>query len=477
MTRTICAAGALALPILLAGCGGGGGGGGSQSQTQAIPFADNVYAVTSPDTPVSGQLYASSPDNKSISYVLDQKPSSGTVSLNSGGSYTYTPNKGFNGTDTFTFEAKTSNGTSDPATATIVVNPSPPKVSAFGAPAYVTAGGPASVAIKVRLQNPPNGQATVDYTTVDGTAKAGTDYTAESGTLTFGPGVTSQTVTVPLSDTVGQQYRYFQLRLVNPSSNIQLGADTATVVLRYWPEPLNDTGVTGCGTDSNGNPLNPNTCPQSAYPGQDADFGRDRANYKGTLAKVGSGQFGDDFTKMGHDGKPLFNQGAQYGVEPWSCVRDNWTGLEWEVPTPVANAGLFDSGYVYTWYDPDSSTNGGSAGTANGGPNKMDMEHFVKAANQFGLCGHSDWRVPSAAELRNLLTVSAAAVGGGQSAEVPSIPTLEPYGYWSATPDPQHPGRAVVVSMSNAYDSFLPNDGSASPSGGAYVILVRGGGN
>ena len=38
----------------------------------------------------------------------------------------------------------------------------------------------------------------VNYTTVDGTAKAGTDYTAESGKLTFASGVTMQTVAVPI---------------------------------------------------------------------------------------------------------------------------------------------------------------------------------------------------------------------------------------------------------------------------------------
>ena len=38
---------------------------------------------------------------------------------------------------------------------------------------------------------------TVGYTTVDGTAQAGSDYQATSGTLTFNPGETSKDVTVP----------------------------------------------------------------------------------------------------------------------------------------------------------------------------------------------------------------------------------------------------------------------------------------
>src|SRR5439155_143250 len=37
---------------------------------------------------------------------------------------------------------------------------------------------------------------TMDYTSADGTAMAGTDYTATSGTLTFAPGETSKSVAV-----------------------------------------------------------------------------------------------------------------------------------------------------------------------------------------------------------------------------------------------------------------------------------------
>ena len=40
---------------------------------------------------------------------------------------------------------------------------------------------------------------TVDYTTTNATAVAGTDYEAASGTLTFDPGVTSRTVTVTVT--------------------------------------------------------------------------------------------------------------------------------------------------------------------------------------------------------------------------------------------------------------------------------------
>ena len=43
-------------------------------------------------------------------------------------------------------------------------------------------------------------EATVDYRTKDGTAKAGSDYTLTSGTLTFAPGEDEKTVSVPIAD-------------------------------------------------------------------------------------------------------------------------------------------------------------------------------------------------------------------------------------------------------------------------------------
>jgi VCBS repeat-containing protein len=48
-------------------------------------------------------------------------PASGTLTLNSNGSFTYTPNTGFSGTDSFTYTATDGVNTSAPATVTITV--------------------------------------------------------------------------------------------------------------------------------------------------------------------------------------------------------------------------------------------------------------------------------------------------------------------------------------------------------------------
>ena len=61
-------------------------------------------------------------------------------------------------------------------------------------------GSDASLGFAVTLDRAASGQVTVDYTTVDGTAKAGEDYMRSSGTLAFSPGELEKTVAVPILD-------------------------------------------------------------------------------------------------------------------------------------------------------------------------------------------------------------------------------------------------------------------------------------
>ena len=72
---------------------------------------------------------------------------------------------------------------------------------------------------------------TVDFTTADGTAVAGTDYTATTGTLTFGASQTSQTIKIPLLIEPGAQpTKSFSVLLSNPGSGATLGARTSATV-------------------------------------------------------------------------------------------------------------------------------------------------------------------------------------------------------------------------------------------------------
>ena len=76
------------------------------------------------NTPVNGQLVATDPEGSSVTFSLGKgrRAKRGTVVVLPNGQFTYTPESGFIGTDSFTFQA--SDGTaSATGTATITVGP------------------------------------------------------------------------------------------------------------------------------------------------------------------------------------------------------------------------------------------------------------------------------------------------------------------------------------------------------------------
>jgi hypothetical protein len=91
--------------------------------------ADDSYA-----TPINTLLTVPAPgllandtdvDSGSLTVVLPPvtNPTNGTLSLNTDGSFTYTPNPGFTGADSFTYRASDGFATSNIATVTITVGP------------------------------------------------------------------------------------------------------------------------------------------------------------------------------------------------------------------------------------------------------------------------------------------------------------------------------------------------------------------
>ena len=72
----------------------------------------------------------------------------------------------------------------------------------------------------------------INYTTVDGTAKAGTDYTAKSGTVTFAAGELTKTITVLVNSRDANSPEIsFSLKLINPTTGAQIGATAATCTI------------------------------------------------------------------------------------------------------------------------------------------------------------------------------------------------------------------------------------------------------
>lgn len=263
---------------------------------------------------------------------------------------------------------------------------------------------------------------------------------------------------------------------------------------------LNDTGIDGC-SENITTPsvwVNNAVCNAINWVGnlwgeqQDAYFGRDKQAREGTLTKVGGGMTGFDFTKIGASGKVLVKQGETWsdnGTEAagtqWDCVRDNVTGLVWEVKRNDLEH-LRHMAHRYSWYNQYSTMNGGNAGyemperdLLNGavvvtGPtctgvadvNKCNTQSYVAAVNEAGLCGKTDWRMPTVDELRNL-----AHTGRNDPAiDTNYFPNTVNHAHWSSSP-------YAISAADQAYSVFFTDgfEGRISKSFALPVRLVRSG--
>ncbi len=92
--------------------------------------------------------------------------------------------------------------------------------------------GTTNFTFSVLLSAPSAAPVTVNYSTVDGTAQAGSDYQAVSGTITFAPGQTSRQITVQvLGDSVSEANETFSVKLSSPSGATLARAQATGTIL------------------------------------------------------------------------------------------------------------------------------------------------------------------------------------------------------------------------------------------------------
>jgi len=207
---------------------------------------------------------------------------------------------------------------------------------------------------------------------------------------------------------------------------------------------LNDTGVDWCADNLANHQIDgtraemTETCNviSKTHPGQDAHHGRDMLARSRELSKAGHGNAGFDFTKICRNGKVAGERGCPPNPSPgsrprnWGCTLDNVTGLTWELKS---ESGLQSYDNTYSWYSPDETVNGGDAGMMNGGQCKgssCDTHAYVQKINETGLCGISDWRLPTRKELLSIVDNSSLK----PAVDLRFFPNTVPSRYWSASP-------------------------------------------
>ncbi len=253
------------------------------------------------------------------------------------------------------------------------------------------------------------------------------DYSNATTSVDIASGQTSATFTVPTCvNSSNLQASSVNVTLSSISGNAQLSSTASNIskdaIIHNTTATgkLNDTGIV----------ITYLTTSNAAQ--EDASYGRDAQAMAGKLAKVGSSSQnagknnGFDFTKISSTGQPLAADATS-----WDCVLDNNTGLMWENKTD--DNGLRDKDHTYSWYNSDSSNNGGNAGVESGGTcyqtGRCDTEKYVADVNTAGLCGYNNWRMPTVEELPGIADMGRV----NPAIDTSYFPTPPDRGYWSSS--------------------------------------------
>jgi hypothetical protein len=193
---------------------------GSLNSTPSTSFALHFYSNTAPDPSGFGE---------GETYL-------GTINVNTDASGNATFVRSGAPLTSGSFITATATGPSGTSEFSAVNDVAPAPTIHFSAATYTTSEAEGVATITVMRDGDLSGTSTVDYTTADDTATAGSDYTLTSGTLTFAPGQASAMISIPIaSDGNDEPAEQFTVTLSNPIAATLVAPSTAVVAIALIP--------------------------------------------------------------------------------------------------------------------------------------------------------------------------------------------------------------------------------------------------
>jgi len=160
-----------------------------------------------------------------------------------------------------------------------------------------------------------------------------------------------------------------------------------------------------------------------------------------------------NYTKLDANGNAL-NKSAS----TWVMVRDEITGLIWEVKT--TDNSIHGNARTATWYDSNNDTNGGFSGTNGEG---TDTEDYLLQLNFEKFGGFSDWRLPTLQEISTIVAISKESIAISKSV----FPNAQAGKYWTSTTNANYPNKAWYVNLVGG------GNGNTDKSEALYIRAVR----
>lgn len=135
-------------------------------------------------------------------------------------------------------------------------------------------------------------------------------------------------------------------------------------------------------------------------------------------------------------GFPSGGQGGSLLDADDACLKDDETGLLWEVKSEEPDDPRY-VGHTYSWYLEDPGPDDGDQGGRDNGTCPLppcNTEKYVLLVNTMEICGCDDWRLPTLDELTNLARLdpdpNEGKVTGEDSFYWSSQSTAEPDAAW-----------------------------------------------